>query len=157
MSLNAPQFIPLNMFSLPTFHLLNARTHANVDRRTSLLTGEPDWLTLQDPSSCWFCNIHSTHCGKRGVWWEPHIGTIETHAVSYEEGGNWGLRSWFLILFSSSSLCCNLLACYCYLIETHSKLHTYNNQQWGSYHVWQAYVFCNQPPLGICCSNKGIR
>jgi hypothetical protein len=99
--------IPFQMFSLPIFHLFSARTHANVDKRTLLLTEESNWLIPHDPSSCWFCSIHSTHWGKHGVWSEPRNGTIETHAVSYGDGGNSTCRSRFLILLSSSFICCS--------------------------------------------------
>lgn len=43
--------LPLLMCSLPTFHLLSARTHANVDDRTSLLAVDMDPSILHDPSS----------------------------------------------------------------------------------------------------------
>lgn len=89
----------------PTFHFSSARTHANVDKRISLLADDPKSLISQDPFSCWFCSIHSTHWGKHGVWEEPCKGTIATHAVSYGDGGNSTLWRCFLILASRSFRC----------------------------------------------------
>jgi hypothetical protein len=34
--LDEPQFVPLCMFSLPTFHLFNAKIQDNMDRRINL-------------------------------------------------------------------------------------------------------------------------